>query len=153
VLPCPFYLKKCVGLSAAGELVVLGEALGFCGGEGGVSCCDSADDAGLRAELEGMRISDATCAAIVKAFLCTVIKCASILLVLDGDSGPLITHHRFTPSLSLFFLFFFFFFLVFAICCVCWHQMNNRMMDTVYTYMRLSADHSPHRTNKKQHMQ
>ncbi|XP_066358363.1 HIPL2 protein-like [Miscanthus floridulus] len=53
------------------ELVVLGEALGFCSGDGGVSCCDAADDVGLRAELEGMRISDATCAAIVKAFLCT----------------------------------------------------------------------------------
>jgi hypothetical protein len=53
--------------------VVLGEALGFCGGDAGLSCCDAADDAGLRAELDGLRISDGACAAIVKAVLCAVI--------------------------------------------------------------------------------
>ncbi|CAD6341457.1 unnamed protein product [Miscanthus lutarioriparius] len=52
------------------EPVVLGEALGFCGGYAGLSCCDAAADAGLRAELDGLRISDAACAAIVKAVLC-----------------------------------------------------------------------------------
>jgi len=60
--PC---FAVCVALSSAGEPVVLGEALGFCGG-------DAAADAGLRAELDGLRISDAVCAAIVKAVLCAV---------------------------------------------------------------------------------
>ncbi|CAD6267469.1 unnamed protein product [Miscanthus lutarioriparius] len=54
------------------EPVVLGEALGFCGGDDGLSCCDAAADAGLRAELDGLRISDDACAAIVKAVLCAV---------------------------------------------------------------------------------
>ena len=62
----------CVALSSAGEPVVLGEALGFCGGEAGLSCCDAAADAGLRAELDSLRISDAACAAIVKDVLCAV---------------------------------------------------------------------------------
>jgi hypothetical protein len=108
------YFAVCVALSAAGEPVVLAEALGFCGGgDGGVSCCDAADDAGLRAELEGLRISDAACAAIVKAFLCAVIKCATILVVLDRDSGPRITHHRFSLFFFLppFLLFFFYLFI------------------------------------------
>ncbi|XP_066357539.1 HIPL1 protein-like isoform X2 [Miscanthus floridulus] len=59
----PACFAVCVALSSAGEPVVLGQTLQFCGG-------DAYDDAGLRAELDGMRISDAACFAILKDVLC-----------------------------------------------------------------------------------
>ncbi|XP_062202044.1 HIPL1 protein-like [Phragmites australis] len=49
--------------------VMLRDPLGFCGYTG-ISCCDAVNDAALREEFEDMSISDAACAAIVKAFLC-----------------------------------------------------------------------------------
>ena len=83
--------------------MVLGEALGFCGGDAGLSCCDAAADAGLRAELDGLRISDAVCAAIVKAVLCAV-------------------RRRF--FLSFFLFYYYFYFYLFTTSCVCWRRIK-----------------------------
>ena len=82
---------------------MLGEALGFCGGDAGLSCCDAAADAGLRAELDGLRISDAVCAAIVKAALCAV-------------------RRRF--FLSFFLFYYYFYFYLFTTSCVCWRRIK-----------------------------
>ncbi|KAJ1265862.1 hypothetical protein BS78_08G105900 [Paspalum vaginatum] len=67
-------------------IIMLGAPLGlFCGGGGGggaegggmITCCDAGEDEAVRARFEAMRISDANCAAIVKAFLCA--KCVPSL--------------------------------------------------------------------------
>ena len=99
----PSCFAACVALSSAGEPVVLGEALGFCGGDAGLSCCDADDDAGLRAELDGLRISDAACAAIVKAVLYAV-------------------RRRFFLSFYLFYYYFYFY--LFTTSCVCWRRIK-----------------------------
>ncbi|XP_062202828.1 HIPL1 protein-like [Phragmites australis] len=66
--------------------VMLGDPLGFCG-HTGISCCDAVDDAALREQFEDMNISDAECAAIVKAFLCA--RCIpSLSAVLFNTADP-----------------------------------------------------------------
>ncbi|XP_062203059.1 HIPL1 protein-like [Phragmites australis] len=66
--------------------VTLGDPLGFCG-YSGISCCNVADDAALRAQFEDKNISDAACAAIVKAVLCA--RCIPFLsAVLFNTADP-----------------------------------------------------------------
>ncbi|XP_066359709.1 HIPL1 protein-like isoform X2 [Miscanthus floridulus] len=72
------------------EPVVLGQALEFCGGDAGLSCCDADDDAGLRAELDGMPISNAACFAILKDVLCA--RCVPSLSANSVDSATTMKH-------------------------------------------------------------
>lgn len=70
---CAFHFRSILVFVAAGTPpVMLGEPLRFCGNTG-ISCCDAVDDDALREELDAMNVPDATCAAIVKSFLCAVI--------------------------------------------------------------------------------
>ncbi|KAL6622428.1 hypothetical protein ACP70R_032307 [Stipagrostis hirtigluma subsp. patula] len=66
--------------------VMLGTALSFCGFSG-MSCCDAGDDAALREQFQDMNVSDAQCAATVKATLCEI-KCSPFLGDLTSRSLP-----------------------------------------------------------------